>query len=536
MILIPISVLLLGIGFSIWIPIQKNIDLNYRIQTYQTLEVDVGRFLRMTNQQAIIAGKILIDPNPENAITIHGPLLTEYHDEGLELLDDLEGRAPSEPLENKIHAARDFAMGDLLNARARLIESVFEPGQALKVFNEEFDPALDQYRKLVDEIDEEAHRVVDEALVQNIKSNNYSRIFIFGLLSLILVVGVACLFAVLRAFKTPIANVISIINDSAAYNLNISKSLQEISMNASGSSDSVSETIQDLCTMLQVNSAQAAEGANTCMETTKQTQSVRQIMDEFATEVEVLSSQVDMVKAAKTDLDEAFVKMRESEQEVRDSVIDIKSASKGVSDLVKTIEEISLQTNLLSLNAAVEAARAGAAGKGFAVVAEEVRSLAAQSSAAVAKVQALSDRTSLSANRSVDSINRSSEHNDASAQARETVGEQMEKLINFVLGFQEKVGLVHERITEVDTKIQQVSQISEDQKNAMSESADKLMDIAMDTADAASNSQTASTQATQLQEHAISLLMCVELLRRLTASSTKPIKPKSGIGFGDPAK
>ena len=61
----------------------------------------------------------------------------------------------------------------------------------------------------------------------------------------------------------------------------------------------------------------------------------------------------------------------------------IKKSSSEISTIVKAIEDIAYQTNILSLNASVEAAKAGAAGKGFAVVADEVRSLAGKSSEAV---------------------------------------------------------------------------------------------------------------------------------------------------------
>ncbi|MDT8445720.1 MAG: methyl-accepting chemotaxis protein [bacterium] len=75
-----------------------------------------------------------------------------------------------------------------------------------------------------------------------------------------------------------------------------------------------------------------------------------------------------------------------------DSMDQIEQSSRKIEGIIRVITEISTQTNLLSLNAAIEAAKAGEFGKGFAVVADEVRNLADRSNQSVTQIQGLIER------------------------------------------------------------------------------------------------------------------------------------------------
>jgi methyl-accepting chemotaxis protein len=165
------------------------------------------------------------------------------------------------------------------------------------------------------------------------------------------------------------------------------------------------------------------------------------------------------------------------------SMLEINDSTSAIQEAITIIDQIAFQTNILSLNAAVEAATAGEAGKGFAVVAAEVRNLANRSADAAKQIKHLVE---VANQKSIDGKNYSQEMKNS-----------FEKLASMI---QENTVIIDDVAKSNETQMQNISQISE--------TMNRLDHITQENANMATKTK---ELATQTNEVAISMIKAASL-------------------------
>ncbi len=183
-------------------------------------------------------------------------------------------------------------------------------------------------------------------------------------------------------------------------------------------------------------------------------------------------------------------------RESRDSISKLAQSADQIGEIVGVIDDIADQTNLLALNAAIEAARAGEQGRGFAVVADEVRKLAERTGKATCEITDMIKGIQVDTKGAVQSMERGVTEVENGRELTDKAGISLDEVVNMS--------------TQVVDMIQQIATASEEQSSAAEQISQNMENIASITRESATGAEQSAAAAEQLNQNAEGMKQIVE--------------------------
>ncbi len=250
------------------------------------------------------------------------------------------------------------------------------------------------------------------------------------------VIGVISAFWITRSITHPINKIIDRLG-------NVETDISDASATLNNASQSLAGGVTEQASSLEETSAAMEEMASMA----------RQTADNAKRGSELARQTSEAVNAGATAMDE-----------MGQAMTNISESSDKVQNVIKTISDIAFQTNLLALNAAVEAARAGEAGKGFAVVADEVRNLSQRSAQAVRDTESLIQNT-------VDSVRHGNNIADKLAGSFTDIREGMTGIGQNIESIANAANEQAQGIDQVNNSVASMDRVTQQNASAASETA-----------------------------------------------------------------
>ena len=288
----------------------------------------------------------------------------------------------------------------------------------------------------------------------------------------------------------------------------ISRQLREA---VSGIATSAAELLA-VSSQVSASAAQTAASTNETTATVEEVKQTAQLAHEKATEVAESSESVaHTAGTGQATVEETIAGIERMQNEMSvlaETITRLSEQSQAVGDIITTVNDLAEQSNLLSVNASIEAAKAGEHGKGFTVVAQEVKSLAEQSKQAVAQVRSILGEIQKAGDQAVKAVQQSRESIEAGRQQSTESGEAIRMLA--------------ESVTEAARSAAQISASSRQQLAGMEQISQAIESINQASSQSVSGTRQVEHEVKQLQE------LAARLKRLVESSASEPAEPGGG--------
>ncbi|MDF9407012.1 MAG: Methyl-accepting chemotaxis protein McpB [Pelotomaculum sp. PtaB.Bin013] len=259
--------------------------------------------------------------------------------------------------------------------------------------------------------------------------------------------------------------------------------LREIISEVKETAVKVAGTSRQLNSSARQTAAGASETASTLSEITAAVEQVTANMQNIAEASESASGHANEGNKGVLRITGQMQNIADTAVVVSRAIDELNLKSKEISQIIGLITNIAGQTNLLALNAAIEAARAGEHGRGFAVVADEVRKLAAQSASAAKQINSLISSMRALTEQSVESMSLGSKEVEAGIKVVQEVGGNFRVIIGAVHSLTSQIQDVAAAMEEMSAGMQNIAAATQEQTATMGEvsaSAESLSRLSCD--------------------------------------------------------
>lgn len=285
----------------------------------------------------------------------------------------------------------------------------------------------------------------------------------------------------------------------------LASSFNKMSNNLKDLINSISQASNQIASASEELSATAEQMAKGMQMQTSQTSQVASAMEEMsATVLQVAKNSQSAASSAKDATStaqkggnvvsrsvEGMQRIAATVQESARTIMELGKSSDQIGEIVAVIDDIADQTNLLALNAAIEAARAGEQGRGFAVVADEVRKLAERTTKATKEIALM--------------IKNIQKETQGAVAAMEAGTKEVADGVSLAKDAGSSLSVIIEAVDRVNDMISQIATASEQQSAAAEEISTSVEGIASVTKETASGSQQTSAASQELSRMAVEL-------------------------------